>query len=142
MPLYIQCLFFMDAYYASFTSSLIFPSSPSISLFKVSLHLRLYAERTIVTPITAQKIWEENIIKGIGHLVMDLERVKEVKKGLEFGQQVRLSHKLTFSGSPLLLAKLFASEGRMRPFQHLRYREYAAVSFYKYVKNMGRYSGS
>ena len=51
---------------------------------------------------------------------MDSQTVAEVKKGLDFGQQVDLPSKLTFS--PKLLAELFASEGlrQVRPFKHLR----------------------
>ena len=85
----------------------------------MSLHLCLYDERAIVTTNTAHKIWED-VIKSIAHLEMNSETVKEVKKGLEFGELVHLPRKLTFSGSPLLLGKLFASERRVRPFQHLR----------------------
>ena len=63
-------------------------------------------------------IWNEEVIKTIAHLAMDPETVAEVKRGLEFGQQVDLPSGLAFS--PLLLANLFASEQCVRPFQHLR----------------------
>ena len=83
----------------------------------MSLYLRLHVECGIVT-WNATKIWNDEVIKAIAHLAMDPEMVTEVKKGLEFGRQVNLPSDLAFS--PLLLANLFASEGRVRPFQHLR----------------------
>ena len=63
-------------------------------------------------------VWCDEVIAAIAHLVMDSGMVAEVKKGLEFGQQVYLPSNIAFS--PLLLAKLFASDGRVRPFVHLR----------------------
>ena len=50
---------------------------------------------------------------------MDPVTVAEVKEGLEFGRRVRLPSDLAFS--TLHLAQLFASEGHVRPFQHLRW---------------------
>ena len=80
--------------------------------------MRLHVEFGIVTQKTAN-VWHDEVIKAIAHLAMDPGMVAEVKKGLEFGQQVNLPSKLAFA-SPLLLANLFANEGRVRPFQHLR----------------------
>lgn len=85
---------------------------------KVSLHLRLDQECGIVIQKTALKVWNDEVIKAIAHLPMDEAIMAEVKKGLEIGQQVHLPPHLAFS--PQLLAKLFASEGQVRPFQQLR----------------------
>ena len=85
---------------------------------KVSLYLRLHVECGIVTKTTTN-IWHDQVIKFSAHLVMDQATVAEVKQGLEFGQQVNLPSVLAFS--PLLLANLFAIEGCVRPFQHLRW---------------------
>ena len=68
---------------------------------------------------SANNVWHDEVIKAIVHLPMDRGMVAEVKNGLEFGQQVNLPSNLTFS--LLLLTKLFASDGIVRPFQHLRY---------------------
>ena len=59
------------------------------------------------------------LIKFSPNLVMDPVTVAEVKEGLEFGRRVRLPQDLAFS--TLHLAQLFASEGHVRPFQHLRW---------------------
>ena len=59
--------------------------------------------------------WHKEVIKVIAHLPIDRRIVAEVKKGLDFGQQVNLP-----SNHPLLLANLFASEGCLRLFQDLR----------------------
>ena len=82
-------------------------------LFQVSLHLRLESGTK-----NTENYWNCEVIKAIAHLTMEPWMVKEVKEGLDFGQQVELPSNLTFS--PLLLAKLFASEGYVRPFSHLR----------------------
>ena len=58
------------------------------------------------------------LIKFSPNLVMDPVTVTELKEGLEFGQLVQLPQGLAFS--TLHLAHLFASEGHVRPFQHLR----------------------
>ena len=91
--------------------------SPSIPLTssKVSLYLRLGVE---CGTENAENLWNSEVIKAITHLTMEPWMVAEVKEGLDFGRQMDLSSNLTLS--PLLLAKLFASEGRVRPFQHLR----------------------
>ena len=64
-------------------------------------------------------VWHKEVIKAITHLPMDRGMVAEVKNGLEFGGLVNLPSNLAFS--PMLLTKLFASDGTVRPFQHLRY---------------------
>ena len=71
------------------------------------------------------------MIKKIIHLSMDSQMVAEVKKGLDFGQQVELPSNLTFS--PKLLTELFAGEGgcRVRPFNHLRCAWYMTQSSFK-----------
>ena len=87
----------------------------------MSLYLRLDAESgNVMKNAVVKEKWCDLVIKFIPHgqVVMKLETVMEVKEGLEFGRQVCLPSSLTFS--PLLLAKLFASEGHVRPFQHLR----------------------
>ena len=58
------------------------------------------------------------VIKFSPNLVMDPVTVAEVKEGLEFGRRVRLPSDLAFS--TLHLAQLFANEGHVRPFEHLR----------------------
>ena len=85
--------------------------------FKVSLYMRLQCEFGIAPQITPN-VWHDEVVKTIAHLTMDPGMAAQVKKGLEFGQQVNLPSDLAFS-SPLL-ANLFASEGRVRPFLHLR----------------------
>ena len=65
--------------------------------------------------------WNNEVIKTIFLLPMDSQMVK---KGLDFGQQVDLPSYLTFS--PKLLTELFASEGQVRPFQHLRCAWYSS----------------
>ena len=93
-------------------------ASPSIPLIssKVSLYLRFGVECGIEN---TENLWNCEVLKAIDHLTMEPWMVAEVKKGLDFGRQVGLPPNLTFS--PLLIAKLFASEGRVRPFQHLRW---------------------
>ena len=91
--------------------------SPFPLLSEVSLYLRLHAECGEVTQHTSN-IWQDMLIKYSPNLVMDLETVAEVKEGLEFGRWMQLPSNLTFS--TLHLAKLFAGEGRVRPFTHLR----------------------
>ena len=63
---------------------------------------------------------------------MDSQTVAEVKKGLDFGQQVDLPSNLTFS--PKLLAELFAGEGlgQVRPFNHLRCAWYLTKSTFNF----------
>ena len=84
-------------------------------LLQVSLYLRLEKERDTKN---TENLWNCEVIEAIAHLTMESWMVAEVKKGLHFGQQVELPSNLTFS--PLLLAKLFASDGYVRPFSHLR----------------------
>ena len=91
--------------------------SPFPLLSEVSLYLRLHAECSEVTQHTSN-IWQDMLIKYSPNLVMDLETVAEVKEGLEFGRWMQLPSNLTFSTHHL--AKLFASEGHVRPFSHLR----------------------
>ena len=83
------------------------------------MFLRLHAKSGAVT-WNAENTWNNEVIKTIVHLSMDSQTVAEVKKGLDFGQQVDLPSNLTFS--PKLLTKLFASDGlrHVRPFKHLR----------------------
>ena len=92
--------------------------SPSIPLIssKVSLYLRLDAERGTEN---TENLWNCEVINTITHLTMEPWMVEEVKEGLDFGRQVDLPSNLTFS--PLLLANLFATDGCVRPFQHLRW---------------------
>ena len=59
------------------------------------------------------------LIKYSPNLVMDSQTVAEVKEGLEFGRWMQLPSNVTFS--TLHLVKLFASEGHVRPFNHLRW---------------------
>lgn len=94
------------------------PLSSSSSSPLVSLYLRLHADCGVVTRNTPN-IWREMVIKFSPNLVMDPVTVAEVKEGLEFGRRVRLPSDLAFS--TLHLAQLFASEGHVRPFQHLRW---------------------
>ena len=70
-----------------------------------------------ITAHNAKKIWHNELIRAIAHLALDLKMIEMVKKGLEFGQQVQLSSEVTFT--PEIVATLFASEGRVRPFQQL-----------------------
>ena len=63
-------------------------------------------------------IWHKEVIKIVAHLPIDRKTVAEVKKGLDFGQQLNLPSNQALS--PLLLANLFASEGCLRLFQDLR----------------------
>ena len=63
-------------------------------------------------------MWRDHVIKYHDQLVMGPETVAEVKEGLEFSRLVKLPSDLTFSS--VLLADLFVSEGRARPFEHLR----------------------
>lgn len=93
------------------------PPSLSSSLL-VSLYLRLHADCGVVTRNTPN-VWRDMLIKFSSNLVIDPVTVTEVKEGLEFGRRVRLPSDLTFS--TLHLAQLFASEGHVRPFQHLRW---------------------
>lgn len=86
-------------------------------LLQVSLYLRLEKERGTENTENAGNLWNCEI-KAIAHLTMESWMVAEVKEGLDFGQQVDLPSNLTFS--PLLLVKLFASDGYVRPFSHLR----------------------
>ena len=86
-----------------------------LCLLQVSLYLRL--EKECGTE-NRKDLWNCEVIKTIAHLTMESWMVAEVKEGLDFGQQVELPSNLNFS--PLLLAKLFASEGCVRPFSHLR----------------------
>ena len=67
----------------------------------------------------AHDVWCAEVIKPIVHLPMDRGMIAEVKNGLDFGRLVNLPFNLAFS--LLLLTKLFASDGIVRPFQHLRY---------------------
>ena len=91
---------------------------PSPSLHStVSLYLRLHVERGTVTTNTAN-VWRSHVIKVIAHLAMDSGMVAEVKEGLDFGYQIHLPPNISFS--PVLLTDLFAYEGTVRPFQHLR----------------------
>ena len=91
--------------------------TPVSHLSKVSLKLRLHVECGIRTENTAD-IWHKEVIKVVAHLAVDRRIVAEVKKGLDFGQQVNLPSNQALS--PLLLANLFASEGCLRLFQDLR----------------------
>ena len=91
--------------------------SPFPLLSEVSLYLRLHAECSEVTQHTSN-IWQDMLIKYSPNLVMNLETMAEVKEGLEFGRWMQLPSNLTFSTHHL--AKLFASEGHVRPFSHLR----------------------
>ena len=86
-----------------------------LCLLQVSLYLRLEKERGTEN---RKDLWNCEVIKAIAHLTMESWMVAEVKEGLDFGQQVELPSNLNFP--PLLLAKLFASEGCVRPFSHLR----------------------
>ena len=79
--------------------------------------MRLHVEICIMTR-DAANVWHDQVIKVTANLAMDHEMVEEIKKGLEFGQLVNLPSNLTFSS--LLLANLFATDGHVRPFQHLR----------------------
>ena len=91
--------------------------SPSVLISpKVSLYLRLGVE---CDTENTGNLWNCEVIKAIDHLTMEQWMVAEVKEGLDFGRQVDLPSNLTFS--PLLLANLIASDGRVRPFQHLRW---------------------
>ena len=65
-------------------------------------------------------IWYDEVILVIANevMVMDEEVVEDVKEGLKFGLLINLPPNLAVS--PQLLAKLFASDGRVRPFEHLR----------------------
>ena len=86
-----------------------------LCLLQVSLYLQLDIE---CGTENAENLWNCEVVKAIAHLTMESWMVAEVKEGLDFGQQVDLPSNLTFS--PLLLAILFASEGYVRPFSHLR----------------------
>ena len=88
--------------------------------------MQLHVQRGTVIQNT-EETWNDEVVKAIAHLQMDPWMVAEVKEGLDFGQKVDLPPHLTFS--TLLLTSLFVNEGRVRPFQHLRYRGH--VSFYK-----------
>ena len=92
------------------------PSSPPL-LSEASLYLRVCADFSVMTQNTSN-LWQDMLIKFSPNLVMDLETMAEVKEGLEFGWWMQLPSNLTFS--TLHLAKLFASEGHVRPFSHLR----------------------
>ena len=92
-----------------------FPSPPLHS--KVSLYLRLHVECSTVT-MNTPNVWRSHVIEVIAHLAMDSGMVAEVKEGLEFGCQIHLPPNITFS--PVLLTDLFAYEGNVRPFHHLR----------------------
>ena len=105
-------------------SSLLLHHFPHIS--EVSLHLWLCDGCGAVTS-TTQNVWQDMLIKFSPNLVMNPVTVMEVKKGLEFGLRVGLPKDLSFSH--LLLAQLFASEGHVRPFQHLRWGTWCLGAF-------------
>ena len=99
-------------------NSFSFPLPSSLPLLsEASLYLRVHADRDM--PQDTTTIWQDMLIKYSPNLVMDPQTVAEVKEGLEFGQRVELPSNLTFS--TLHLVKLFANEGHVRPFSHLRW---------------------
>ena len=117
--LHRSCIFKFAILFPS--SPLLLPPSPPSSISSsllVSLYLRLHADCGVVTRNTPN-VWRDMLIKFSSNLVIDPVTVTEVKEGLEFGRRVRLPSDLTFS--TLNLAHLFASEGHVRPFQHLRW---------------------
>ena len=101
---------------SSFNSFSYLPSSLPL-LSEVSLYLRVHADCDM--PQDTTNIWQDMLVKYSPNLVMDPQTVAEVKEGLEFGQWMQLPSDLTFSTPHL--AKLFASEGHVRPFSHLRW---------------------
>ena len=83
----------------------------------MSLYLRVHADCDVAQETS--NIWQDMLVKYSPNLVMDPQTVAEVKEGLEFGRWMQLPSDLTFS--TLHFAKLFASEGHVRPFSHLRW---------------------
>ena len=75
-----------------------------------------------MTQTSAITVWKDEVIEAIFHLPMEKGTVAEVKRGLDFGQDVDLPSNLAFSSE--LLTKLFIYEGQVRPFQHLRWAEW------------------
>ena len=99
-------------------NSFSFPLPSSLPLLsEASLYLRVHADRDM--PQDTTNIWQDMLIKYSPNLVMNPQTVAEVKEGLEFGRWMQLPSDLIFS--TLHLVKLFASEGHVRSFSHLRW---------------------
>ena len=87
-----------------------------LSFSVVSLALKLHEKRMTVTQSTVN-IWQDILLKYSSRVLLDIETIREVKKGLELGRLLKLPADLTFNYPRM--SEFLAGGNIMRPLSHV-----------------------
>ena len=82
-------------------------------IFTASLALKLHDLRTASMTRSTTQLWQEHLLKHSSRVILDLNTIREVKKGLELGRLLKLSSDVSFNY--LRMTDLVVAEKIVRP---------------------------
>ena len=89
----------------------------SFFLLVASLTLRLHDRRTATMTRSTTNLWQDNLLKHSARVNLDLNAIREVKRGLELGRLLKLSADTCFNY--LRMTDFLVAGKTVRPLSHV-----------------------